>query len=69
MINRERVRKMFVHYRRRLKNNCWTDEDVKKWGFYAYRTTGTPCSCEGCAGEKYSRKVKHKNKLLEEELV
>jgi len=27
-----------------------------------YKTTGKPCSCYLCSGEKYNRKRKHKNK-------
>jgi hypothetical protein len=28
--------------------------------FYAFKTTGTPCSCFLCRREKYNRNVKHK---------
>jgi hypothetical protein len=61
MINRERVKKMFTHYRKRLKKYCLNEKD----GHYAFRTTGSPCSCESCAGEKYNRKLKHKNQMKE----
>lgn len=30
-------------------------------GQHVFRTTGSPCSCMACAGEKYNRKQKHKN--------
>jgi len=65
MINRERVRQMFVHYRRRLKKYGLKEEDGN---MHAFRTTGSPCSCPACSGEKYSRKQKHKNADMKQEL-
>lgn len=50
---------MFTHYRKRLKKYCLNEND----GHYAFRTTGSPCSCPACSGEKYSRKQKHKNDM------
>ena len=34
----------------------------KEGNFHCYKTTGKPCSCYMCKGERYSRKHKHKNK-------
>ena len=62
MISRERVKKMFSHYRKRLKKYCLTEEDGN---MTAFRITGSPCSCAACSGEKYNRKVKHKNDMKE----
>jgi hypothetical protein len=60
MISRERVKQMFTHYRKRLKKYGLKEEDGN---VHAFRTTGKPCSCFACRGEKYSRKTKHKNKM------
>jgi hypothetical protein len=57
MVNRERVKQMFSHYKKRLKKYGLKESDGK---MYAFRTTGSPCSCPACSGEKYSRKQKHK---------
>ena len=54
---------MFIHYRKRLRNWCLHEEDGN---MTAFRTTGKPCSCYMCKGEKYNRKVKHKNKMKED---
>ena len=62
MINRERVKKMFVHYRKRLKNYGFNEKDE----IHVFRTTGSPCSCSGCSGKKYNRKQKHKNDITKE---
>ena len=56
MINRERVKKMFSHYRKRLKKYSLKESS----GQHVFRTTGSPCSCPACGGEKYNRKQKHK---------
>lgn len=61
MINRERVKKMFVHYRKRLKKYGLNEKDEQ----HIFRTTGSPCSCAACGGEKYNRKQKHKNDMKE----
>jgi len=53
---------MFAHYRKRLKKYCLKEEDGN---MTAFRTTGSPCSCPACSGEKYSRKQKHKNDMKE----
>lgn len=48
-----------LKFKKRLRNLnlvCKSDRDYK-----GYRTTGTPCSCFLCRGEKYSRNIKHKN--------
>jgi len=53
---------MFAHYRKRLKKYGLKEEDGN---MTAFRTTGSPCSCPACSGEKYSRKQKHKNDMKE----
>jgi len=62
MINRERVKQMFSHYRKRLKKYGLNDEKHQ----HLFRTTGSPCSCAACSGEKYNRKQKHKKRIDEE---
>jgi hypothetical protein len=52
---------MYSHYRKRLKIYGFNEKDEQ----HVYRTTGKPCSCIGCSGEKYSRKQKHKNLMKE----
>ena len=61
MISRKRVKQMFTHYRKRLKNYGFREEN----GPYVFRTTGSPCSCYMCKNEKYNRKEKHKNAMKE----
>lgn len=45
-------------------------ELAKYHGFQCYRTTGTPCSCWMCRGEKYDRKAykKETQRILKETL-
>jgi len=62
MISRERVKKMFSHYRKRLRKYGLSEKDGN---MTAFRTTGSPCSCAACSGEKYNRKQKHKNDMKE----
>lgn len=62
MISRERVKKMYTHYRRRLRKYGMTEKD--QW--HALRTTGKPCSCYMCKKEKYNRKEKHKKNIMKE---
>ena len=57
MINRERIKKMFTHYRRRLKLYELTEKDNQ----HIFRSTGKPCSCFACGNEKFIRNEKHKN--------
>jgi len=61
MISRKRVRQMFTHYRKRLKKYGFDRSDEQ----HVFRTTGSPCSCAACSGEKYNRKQKHKNQMKE----
>jgi hypothetical protein len=63
MISRKRVKQMFTHYRKRLKKWGLSEKDGN---MTAFRTTGSPCSCMACSGEKYSRKIKHKNQMKED---
>lgn len=56
---------MYVHYRRRLRKYGLRETDGN---MHAFRTTGSPCSCAACSGEKYSRKQKHKNADMKKEL-
>jgi hypothetical protein len=64
MINRERVKQMFTHYRKRLKKYGMTEQD----GWHTLRTTGKPCSCFMCKNLKYNRKEKHKGEMIQKEL-
>lgn len=64
MISRERVKKMFTHYRRRLEKYGFKEEDEQ----HVFRTTGKPCSCYMCRKGKYNRKEKHKNSMIQKEL-
>ena len=52
---------MFTHYRKRLKKYGFDRSDEQ----HVFRTTGSPCSCAACSGEKYNRKQKHKNQMKE----
>lgn len=64
----ERQRKTQLKFKKRLKKYCiWYDFLLGKGNFVVFKSTGSPCSCLTCAGEKYKRKVKHKNQELEEE--
>lgn len=65
MIHRERVRKMFLKFKKRLKLYGFTEEEIKdpNNNLWAFKTSSKPCSCPMCSGEKYSRKKKHKKKL------
>jgi len=54
---------MFAHYRKRLRKYGLSEEDGN---MTAFRTTGSPCSCPACSGEKYSRKQKHKTDYMKE---
>ena len=38
------------------KPNSWKELRKVKW-CQAYRTTGQPCSCERCTGERYNRRA------------
>ena len=56
-----RKRKGYNKYLKRLKLYGFTVDDEQ----YIFKSTGSPCSCLGCSGERYSRSVKHKNKQYE----
>lgn len=64
MISRERVKKMYSHYRKRMKK--WGIKENDKW--HALRSTGKPCSCYMCRSEKFNRKEKHKGEMIQKEL-
>jgi len=50
---------------KRLKKYCLLEDFRKgKGNFFVFKSTGSPCSCEACAGKKYSRKIKHKDQEL-----
>lgn len=63
MISRDRVHKMHTHFKRRLRKYGLKESDGN---MNAFRTTGSPCSCAACSGEKYSRKEKHKTNYMKE---
>ena len=48
----------------------WFEIARERWA-KAYRTTGTPCSCWICRGEKYNRREykKESRRIIREELV
>ncbi len=52
----------------RREAETWKDLQKVKW-CQAYRTTGQPCSCEMCSGERYNRvdfKRETKKEILEQ---
>lgn len=49
-----------LKFEKRLKLYGVKKEDGK---FYCFKSTGKPCSCYMCSGQKYNRKVKHKDSL------
>ena len=57
-----------LKYKKRLKQLGLKEEDSGKkgWNYHCYKTTGSPCSCEACSGERYNRTQKHKNHYLDE---
>lgn len=57
----ERKLKGYYKYKKRLRNYNLKEED----NHYELKTTGKPCSCWVCKNEKFSRKIKHKNKINE----
>lgn len=67
MNKQERKLKGFHKFKKRLQNFGYKIEDVNRPDFnlHAFKTTGKPCSCWMCKGEKFDRKEKHKNKLDE----
>jgi hypothetical protein len=62
---------------RKLKGRYKFIKRLKKYGYkavdafkenhnlFVFKTTGSPCSCWMCSGDKFSRKIKHKNKIDE----
>lgn len=65
MNKHERRLKGYHKFKKRLKNYRINPEVMlsteAKSVNYALKTTGKPCSCFICSGQKYSRKTKHKN--------
>lgn len=45
---------LYVFAVKHSKAESWKELRKLKW-CQVYRTTGTPCSCELCSGEKYNR--------------
>lgn len=61
----ERQRVTKLKFLKRLKKYCLLEDFRKgKGNFFVFKSTGSPCSCQTCAGEKYSRKLKHKDQDL-----
>lgn len=62
MNKQERKLKGFHKFKKRLQNFGYKIEDVVKEGYnlFCFKTTGKPCSCWMCSGQKYNRKQKHK---------
>jgi hypothetical protein len=67
MNKQERKLKGLNKFKKRLKNYGYKIEDINKtnYNLYCFKTTGKPCSCWMCKGEKFNRKEKNKNKLDE----
>jgi len=64
----ERERKTKIKFKNRLKkHNLWKSFLNKTGDFYVFKSTGSPCSCAGCSGQKYSRKLKHNSSEIPEE--
>jgi hypothetical protein len=59
----ERQRMTRLKYINRLKK--WNI--FGKFDWFALKSTGSPCSCPACKGEKYKRKIKHKGTEIPEE--
>lgn len=47
-----------LRFKRRLRDHRITPKP--DGNYYAFKSSGAPCSCWVCRDEKYSRKVKHK---------
>jgi hypothetical protein len=67
MNKQERKLKGLNKFKKRLKNYGYKIEDVFKQGYnlFCFKTTGKPCSCFICRGEKFNRIEKHKNNINE----
>jgi hypothetical protein len=57
----ERQRKTMLKFKKRLKKYCLNDNGR----MYIFKSTGSPCSCSCCAGDKYNRKQKHKHRPID----
>lgn len=67
MNKQERKLKGQAKFKKRLKNYGFTLEDVNKpnYNLFSFKTSGRPCSCGICKGEKFNRNKKHKNGNIE----
>lgn len=77
MNKQERKLKGQAKFKKRLKNYGITDKILENgWGnvknsnsktnFNCYRTTGKPCSCDGCSPGKREEKAKYKNNKFDQ---
>ena len=59
---RQRIERLKFEKRLKLLKNKMTPltQGFLEGNFYAYKTTGTPCSCFLCRRDKYKRNEKHK---------
>lgn len=53
---------VFILDGKRVYNPRWIDLYESNWN-PGYKSVRTSCSCWMCKGERYSRKIKHKNAL------
>jgi len=54
-----------LKYKKRLRQLGLKDGEPNS-NFHCFKSTGSPCSCEACSGDKYNRSQKHKNNYLDE---
>ena len=63
-----RTRLTTLKFKKRLrKMNLLGPGGKIEVGFYCFKNQGKPCSCPMCRHQKYKRKIKHKNKRIEDE--
>jgi hypothetical protein len=67
MDKQERKLKGKYKFIKRLKKYGYKAADAFKenYNLWVFKTTGSPCSCWMCRGDKFNRKIKHKNKIDE----
>lgn len=62
----DRNRIMFLKYKKRLERMRVFDDS--EGNYHAFKHHGKPCSCSMCRNEKFSRKLKHKQEDIPEEI-
>jgi len=56
-----------LKFKKRLKLYGLDLNTEVKHNFYAFKSTGSPCSCPMCSPDKFKRTEKHKKRFDEEE--